>query len=1349
MTKRSLLTASAAVVLHLALCGGLQAAGFNTNLIVNPSAEDGPASSTGDLVGSIPGWTSTSTFTVVPYDTPAGTTGFPKTTDPGPPDRGLQFFAGGSNVPAPVYATVTSTATQEIDVAANATEINNESVGYALSAYLGGYATQPDNARVRLNFFHDTNLLGTTNLGPVTTTDRDPDAGGSKTPITALLFRSKTGQVPIGTTRIQVQLIMTKFTGGNSNDGYADNLSLSLVSAVPTNLTVMNNFDAGPNSLRDVINYANTHEGGFNIRFAPGIGTITLTTGQIVISHDMNIIGLGARALIIRGGNSRIFEIATSASVNISGVTLRDSKGGTLSGTLKAGGAVANYGTAQFFDCTIRDNTVGDATATVGWGGAIYNPSEALLRMERCTLAANTVRAGQALGGAIYNNGSAVLTNCTVASNQLITNGGSGFANNGAGAGIYNLWSNAVGDLALINCSITDNFAGPSPAGASINAGGVRNGEGPAICTVRNTIIARNQATTTSRDVAGPFISQGHNLIGNTAGSTGWISSGNDPNHDFLGGTTDPTALDPQLTVLQDNGGPTDTLGIKLNSIAIDNGSDSVLGPPAGLAIDQRGFVRKSGDHVDIGAFEKGPAQAGLALVVTNTSEHDDGTCSIDDCTLLEALNFSNAGSDVNSITFTPGLTGAIGTAILTPTGLPITKPVTINGPGARVLVITGRTVARVFKVTSANVAISGLGIYNGKVTGDNGGAIHNTGGLTLTNCLIINSVATLTTAGGGGGGVENALNATLIVNGCTFLQNSAGQVGGGIHNAGTLTVTNSTFSQNSAIQGGGIYSDFSNNLSKASLLNCTITRCSASDTSTATGAGGGGLFFVGNSGQYDTGNTLIAGNTSTTNPDLRGNFKSNGHNFIGNVGFATGFADGTLSDQIGGGPKPVKDAKLDAVLKNNGGPTDTHALLSDSTAINAGGDSLAPTTDQRAFLRNGISDIGAFEYNGIMPTPPTITIGAATNITSTAATLNASVNPNGFTTSFQFTSNFGSFPVQDAGNGTGNVPFSLNVTGLTPNTQYSFNAVAANSGGSSQGIDKTFTTLPGPTPIPTATPTATPSATPTPPAGSVGNVSTRLPVGTGDDVLIEGFIVQGPSDSTKTIIVRAIGPSLLAFGIPDALANPTLEIHDASNATIATNDDWKTTQIGGLILGDQSAEIGTSGVAPGNDLESAIIADLAPGSYTAVVRGFGDTSGTGVVDAYDLGAASPARLANIATRGLIQPGDKLMIAGFIVQNGPVRAVIRAVGPSLSAFGIANALADTTLQLKDQNGTTVIENDNWKTDQQTELESTGLQPSHELEAAVVATIQPGQYTAQVRGKNETSGIGVVQVYFLQ
>jgi hypothetical protein len=266
---------------------------------------------------------------------------------------------------------------------------------------------------------------------------------------------------------------------------------------------------------------------------------------------------------------------------------------------------------------------------------------------------------------------------------------------------------------------------------------------------------------------------------------------------------------------------------------------------------------------------------------------------------------------------------------------------------------------------------------------------------------------------------------------------------------------------------------------------------------------------------------------------------------------------------------------------------------------------------------------------------------------------------------------------------------------------------------------------------------------------GVVANVSTRLPVGTGDNALFEGFIVDGPAGSTKKILVRALGPSLVPLGVADAVQNPTLEIFDNSNTKIASNDNWKTTQVGGNITGDQFAEINGSGLKPSNDLESAIIANLPPGMYTAVVRGAGNTVGTGVVDAFDLSTASAARLANVATRGLVQPGDKLMIGAFIIQDGPVRVVVRAIGPSLAGFGVMNALPDTTLELKDMSGMTVVSNDDWMTDQKAELEATGLQPTNNLEAAVVRTIAPGQYSALVRGKPEATGTGVVQIYFLQ
>jgi predicted extracellular nuclease len=269
-------------------------------------------------------------------------------------------------------------------------------------------------------------------------------------------------------------------------------------------------------------------------------------------------------------------------------------------------------------------------------------------------------------------------------------------------------------------------------------------------------------------------------------------------------------------------------------------------------------------------------------------------------------------------------------------------------------------------------------------------------------------------------------------------------------------------------------------------------------------------------------------------------------------------------------------------------------------------------------------------------------------------------------------------------------------------------------------------------------------------PPGLVANVSTRLQVGKDDDALFEGFIIQGAPGSTKKIIVRGLGPFLAGFLVPDPLANPTLDIFQGSTR-VATNNDWRTTQIGGLITADQSNEIATSGFAPSDEKESAIIANLAPGSYTAVLRGLGNTTGIGLVDAFDLSAASSAKVVNFSTRGLVQPGDKLLTAGFIIQNGAVRAVVRAIGPSLAGppFNIANALPDTTLQLRDQNGAIVRENDDWQTDQKAELENTGLQPTNAREAALVQTIHPGQYTAQVRGKPEQIGIGVVEIYFIQ
>lgn len=257
----------------------------------------------------------------------------------------------------------------------------------------------------------------------------------------------------------------------------------------------------------------------------------------------------------------------------------------------------------------------------------------------------------------------------------------------------------------------------------------------------------------------------------------------------------------------------------------------------------------------------------------------------------------------------------------------------------------------------------------------------------------------------------------------------------------------------------------------------------------------------------------------------------------------------------------------------------------------------------------------------------------------------------------------------------------------------------------------------------------------------SLLNVATRMRVQTGENVLIAGFIITGTEP--KKVIIRGIGPSLSSF-FNGVLPNPTLELFQG-NTLLQSNDDWKTSQ---------KAEIVATGIAPANDLESAIVRTLAPGAYTAVLRGSGNSAGIGVVEAYDLNQTANSRLANIATRGFVETGNNVMIGGFIIGGtaeggGGATVVVRAIGPSLGNFGIAGALQDPTLDLINVNGTVLRSNDNWKTSQRAEIEGVGLQPSDERESALTQILAPGTYTAIVRGNESTSGVGLVEVYHLQ
>jgi CSLREA domain-containing protein len=509
------------------------------------------------------------------------------------------------------------------------------------------------------------------------------------------------------------------------------------------------------------------------------------------------------------------------------------------------------------------------------------------------------------------------------------------------------------------------------------------------------------------------------------------------------------------------------------------------------------------------------------------------------------------------------------------------------------------------------------LNILNSTLTGnistqDGGGiSISFLGTVTITNSTIRNNGA-----GSGRGGGLFCSNGTVNVDDSTFSGNEA-TYGGGVWNGlGTVTLINSTLSGNHTPDlpypgfGGGIWNDSTGTIN---LGTCTISNNSASSI-------GGGLNNNG-SGPFNVKSSIIALNTAAgSGPDVWGTFTSQGFNLVG-IDQNNGF--NTATDHKGGTNSPL-DPKLDPNgLQNNGGPTQTIALLSTSPAINSG-DTNALPRDQRGYVRQNAADIGAFEFGATIPV-------------------------------------------------------------------------------------------------------------------TLANISTRAFVQTGDNVMIGGVIITGSGQ--KRVIVRAIGPSLVNFGITNPLQDPTLELHDGTGTLITSNDNWMDAPNKQAII--------DSGLAPSDNLESAILTSLNPGAYTAIVRGVNNGTGIALVEGFDLDRTVVSKLGNISTRALVQTGDNVMIGGLII-TGPDsdKVIVRAIGPSLAQYGITNPLADPTLELHDGNGMVIAFDDNWKDSQQAEIQATGLAPSNDLESAIVATLAPGNYTAIVRGKNDTIGIALVEVFGL-
>lgn len=260
-------------------------------------------------------------------------------------------------------------------------------------------------------------------------------------------------------------------------------------------------------------------------------------------------------------------------------------------------------------------------------------------------------------------------------------------------------------------------------------------------------------------------------------------------------------------------------------------------------------------------------------------------------------------------------------------------------------------------------------------------------------------------------------------------------------------------------------------------------------------------------------------------------------------------------------------------------------------------------------------------------------------------------------------------------------------------------------------------------------------------PFGQLLNISARLRTGTGDNVLIGGFVVSG-ADSKK-VLIRALGPSLANNGVTGSLADPIVELHDHTGAIITSNDNWKDTQ---------QSQVAATGLAPGNDHESAIVTTLAPGAYTAIAHGVSDTSGVVLLEIYDLAKTANARLTNVSARGYVDLGDNILIGGAILGggNGGVNVVVaRALGPSLAPAGVPNAMQDPVLELHNQQGALLDSNDNWKDGNRQAISDNGLAPSDDHEPAIFAVLPPGAYTAVVTGKNNTTGVALVEFYNLR
>jgi CSLREA domain-containing protein len=685
--------------------------------------------------------------------------------------------------------------------------------------------------------------------------------------------------------------------------------------------------------------------------FGGGINNID-NTGNVITMTNVTVTGNSA----FGGGGIRNGGNGGGGTVTL----LNSNVFGNSSGN--QGGGIFN--TLGIINLTNTNVTANNAVASGGIGNL-----SGTVTVTNSNVSRNVAGASNG-GGILHNGGILIVTNSTVSNNRCGRQGG----------GIF---SATTGSTTLINATISENTSGTGGGGIVVLQG---------TPSVRNTIFTDNINNGSPSDISGPINSQGYNLVSNTGGSsiTGTLTG------NILG----QSAL---LTPLGNYGGLTQTRKLRDGSPAIDAGSNALAIDTNNQALttDQRGagFPRIIGTTVDMGATEKFPS---LNLTVDTTSDNGSltaCTATANDCSLRGAISRANDSAGDDTIVFDATVFAAAQTITLGGSELSINENggLTITGTGANLLTINGNNQSRVFLVNpNAYVAISGMTVTGGNgvggFSGFGGGIANALGDLTLTAVTVSSNTATIdgggvagdgvttlvnstvsnNSANSSGGGIASNSGGTLSLTNTTISGNTAGFINGGIANLGPATITGSTISNNTCLGTGGS----TGGIGTAGDLIITNSTISGNTMPSGSSNSGGGIWananltitnstITDNQG-FDIGgirnagsatfilrNTIVAGNrNSATVPEVIGAFTAN-NNLIGNVGSATGFS---------GNGNLVNANPLLSVLGNNGGTTQTHALLPGSPAINAGTATNAPTLDQRGKARIGATDIGAFE---------------------------------------------------------------------------------------------------------------------------------------------------------------------------------------------------------------------------------------------------------------------------------------------------------------------------------------------------------------------------------------------------